>query len=87
MPQDWKQMVVVELLDKEGETTFRADVPLEIVEEHGEHIVAFAGAEYTVGTEDELVLVVSLKDSNAAGRAMTRRALPPDEVLNGPPDA
>lgn len=84
MPQDLKQTIVVELLDKEGETTFRADVPLEIVEEHGEHIVALAGAEYTVGTKDELVLVVY---SNVSGRAMARRMLPPDEVLNGSPDA
>lgn len=85
MTEDWKQAIVVELLDPETQQVmFRADVPLEVVEEDGEQIVALAGAEFDV---DSLKLVVTVKNSNNAGRAMTRRALPPDEVLNGPPDA
>lgn len=85
MTEDWKQAIVVELLDNEDcKVMFRADVPLEVVEQDGEQVVVLAGAQFEV---DGLTMVVTVKNSNNAGRAMTRRALPPDEVLNGPPDA
>lgn len=83
---DWKQAITLILLGSEGETVFRADVPIEIVEEDGQALATFPPEVLELDEDAGTVAtaVVRMKHSNRAGRAMARAAIPPEPPLPEP---
>lgn len=87
---DWKQAITLILLDSEGETVFRADMPIEIVEEDGQALATFPPEVVELDEDAGAVTaaVVRMKHSNRAGRAMARAGIPPEPPVPtpGPPE-
>lgn len=79
---DWQQAISLQLFDDEGEVVFRADLPIEVVERDGEHVMVCAPTDFQVGADGGSRMVatagLSAKHSNTAGREMARAALPPE---------